>query len=143
MASSLLLLLAIFTAVAAVPALIGLLVVVLTKREHSERTNKKIPTAWKIGLGCFLAYVALFIVIELQLATEAINRFYFPSFQPPQAGFLSVVAHWLRSAIDIPIPLLVNAIAVAASVRLSLLNVLLIHVANGAFLAYLGASTYA
>jgi hypothetical protein len=141
MASSLLLLLAIFAAVAAIPALIGLLVVVLTKREYSAIANKQISMAWKIGLAYLVAYMALFLVIELQLATESINRFYFPSYQP-QPDSLSVAAHWLRAAIGIPIPLLVETIAAAASVHLSMHLVLLFHLANGAFLAYLAASTY-
>lgn len=143
MASSLLLLLAIFAAVAAIPALIGVLVVALTKREYSASSNKHIPMAWKIGVAYLAAYMALFFVIELQLAaTEAINRFYFPSSQPPQPDSLSVAAHWLRAAISIPIPLLVKTIAAAADVQLSMLQVLLFHLANGAFLAYLTASAY-
>lgn len=142
MASSLLLLLAIFAAVAAIPALIGLLIVVLTKREYSASSNKQIPMAWKVGVAYLVAYMALFLVTELQLATESINRFYFPSSLPPQPDSLSVAAHWLREAIGIPIPLLVKTIAAAAAVQLSMLQVLLLHLANGAFLAYLAASAY-
>jgi hypothetical protein len=136
------LLFATFAAVAAIPALIGLLVVALTKRENSAGSNKLIPMAWKIGLTYLIAHMALLLVIELQLATESINRFYFPSSQPPQPDSLSVTAHWLRAAIGIPIPFLVKNIAAAMSVNLSMLQVLLLHLANGAFLAYLAASAY-
>ncbi len=143
MASSLLFVLAIFAAVTAIPALIGLLVVLLTKREYFALGKKPIHMAWKIGAAYLVAYMALFLVIELQLAaTEAINRFYFPSSQPPQPDSLSVAAHWLRAAIGIPIPLLVKTITAAAAVQLSMLQVLLLHLVNGAFLAYLAASAY-
>lgn len=141
MASSLLFVLAIFAAVAAVPALIGLLVVVLTKRDYFA-LSKPIHMDWKIGAAYLVAYMALFLVIELQLASESIIRFYFPSSPPPQADFLSVAAHWLRVAIGIPIPLLVKTITAAAAVQLSMLQVLLLHLANGAFLAYLAASAH-
>lgn len=138
--SALLFLLAVFAAVVAIPALIVLLVVVLSKREYSAGPGKRIPMAWKIGLAYLVGYMALFLMVEWQLAIESINRFYFPSSTASQPDFWSVAAHWLRPVLGIPIPLLANLIADAVSVRLSMPQNLLLHLANGVFLAYLAAS---
>lgn len=145
MASALFFLLVIFTAVAAIPVLLSVFAVVMTKREHSEaiRPSSGIPTLWKIGAACFIAYLAMFFVLKLLLVAETFNHFYFPALYHPQLGSFSVVANSLLFALGIPIPFLFDTFARETFVHLSARHTLLLYLANGLLLSCLATYAFA
>jgi len=145
MALALLFLLAIFTAVAAIPVLISVFAVVMTNREHSEpiRPTSRISTLWKTGAACFIAYLAMFFVLKLLLAAETFNHFYFPALYHPQPSSFSVVANSLLYALGIPIPFLFDTIARETFAHLSARHILLLYLANGLLLSCLVTSVFA